>query len=304
MIETDLKMVEIQKPMQVKDLWQLMKPELTTLSVFTSIASAYLTMETSKEVSINTFILLAIGTMLVGGGCGALNQYIEWELDGEMKRTEKRPIPSKRIAPQNALVYGIVISIVGCGALFLINYYAGFLSIATIASYLFLYTPLKRISTVSTIIGAFPGAIPVLIGCVSIENKISLNGLILFAVLFYWQMPHFYSLAWMYRNDYGKAGFRLLTIVDSSGIRVAKYVVVNLFILLLVSVSPLFIGTFNLLILILIIGLGLFFIMRGIVFALNIQREHSQKYARQLFFASLIYLPLYFSLLVTSKLLK
>ncbi len=284
-----------------KNFFLLMKPELTILSVFTSVCSAFLAIGEGMDVSLLTFLILAIGTFCVGGGSGALNQFLERHFDAEMKRTEKRPIPSGKIKPIIARNFGIVISLIGFIFLFSINFLTGSLSVVTSLSYLFLYTPLKRISSISTVVGAIPGALPVLIGWASIQNEISIKAITIFAVLFYWQAPHFYSLAWMYKNDYEKAGFRFLTIVDKTGKRVSAFVLGNLIALLIVSVFPLLIDRSGFLILASVVFAGLVFLYSGFQFSKSIGGNNSVMKARNLFFISLMYIPIYFSLLVGEK---
>ncbi|MBI2430234.1 MAG: protoheme IX farnesyltransferase [Ignavibacteriales bacterium] len=255
----------------MRDFWLLMKPELTLLSVFTSLCSAYLAIQTPEESQILIFPLLAIGTLFVGGGSGALNQYFEREEDALMKRTEKRPVPNQRLSPTEALIFGITIALTGTVLLFVINWLTALLSLLTLVTYVFLYTPLKKISTLSTIIGAIPGALPTLIGWAAIRNSLSAESFSLFAILFYWQMPHFYSIGWLYRNDYIKAGFRLLTSIDMKGKKVSAHIIINQIILVIIGLSPAFVG-----------------LVQGAK-------------ARALFFSSLFYLPIIFSAMIIFK---
>ncbi|MFA6541438.1 MAG: heme o synthase [Bacteroidota bacterium] len=290
-----------------KNYFLLMKPELTLLSVFTSLCSAFLAVETNSDVSIMTFVLLGIGTFLVGGGSGALNQFFERSYDAVMNRTKHRPIPSGKIQPSFAQLFGLIASSTGFSVLFSINLLTGILSVLTSLSYLFLYTPLKRISTSSTVIGAIPGALPILIGWASVQNEISIKALTLFGVLFYWQAPHFYSLAWMYKEDYAKAGFRFLTIVDTTGKRVAGFIIANLSALLILSILPLIIDKSSAVIFVLVITVGTGFLLKGFQFFQSISgstKTDSKIAARNLFFVSLVYIPLYFSLLVAEKIFK
>ncbi len=285
----------------IKDFWLLMKPELTLLSVFTSLCSAYLAIETPDESQMLIFPLLALGTLLVGGGSGALNQYLEHEYDAVMKRTEKRPVPDQRLTPYEALIFGTIVVLVGVAVLFFINWLTAFLALSTFVTYIFLYTPLKRISTVSTIIGAIPGALPTLIGWAAIRNSVSIESATLFAILFYWQMPHFYSIGWLYKNDYANAGFRLLTNVDEKGQRVSKQVFINQLILVFIGLSPAFVGLVHTEYIPVALAVGLGFLFFGVRFVKHIQSEHSGTAARSLFFASLFYLPIIFSAMIIFK---
>lgn len=285
----------------LRDLWLLMKPELTLLSVFTSLGSAFLAIRHSSETALLTFPLLASGTLLVGGGAGALNQFAERNLDRLMQRTLRRPLPDGRVEPAEALIFGLGATVTGLLLLFLINTTAFLLALATSVSYVLLYTPLKRISSVSTIIGAIPGALPTLIGWGSIDPSLSIRSLTLFAILFYWQMPHFYSIGWLYRVDYRKAGFQLLTSLDLSGKKVARHVVLNQILLLVISLSPWLLGMVNGWYLAVAFITGTVFLWTGIRFARTVTAEDTGSSARVLFFTSLFYLPIIFSGLIICK---
>lgn len=285
----------------IKDLWLLMKPELTLLSVFTSLCSAYLAIDSPDQSQLIVFPLLAAGTLFVGGGSGVLNQYMEREYDALMKRTEKRPVPDERVTPNEALIFGMIVSVMGAILLFFINSLTAFLALSTLVTYIFLYTPLKRISTLSTIIGAIPGALPTLIGWSSIQNSLSYQSLTLFAILFYWQMPHFYSIGWLYRNDYARAGFRLLTSLDVKGLRVSRHIVINQVILILVGFSPAMVGLVTVEYVPVAFIVGSIFLAFGIQFTRSVQKDTSGASARLLFFSSLFYLPIIFSAMIIFK---
>ncbi|NUN02105.1 MAG: protoheme IX farnesyltransferase [Bryobacteraceae bacterium] len=284
-----------------RDLWLLMKPELTLLSVFTSLGSAYLAIGVPDVSQLLVFPLLAIGTLLVGGGSGALNQYLEREYDSLMKRTEKRPVPDARVTPGEALAFGVITSVAGIVILSFINLLTAGLAALTLSSYIFLYTPLKRISTLSTIIGAIPGALPTLIGWASIQNALSYQSLTLFAILFYWQMPHFYSIGWLYRNDYQKAGYRLLTSIDTTGRKVSRAVILNQLMLGVVSLSPAVVGIVETGFIYVSVLISLAFLLFGILFTRNVGTDASGSWARMLFFSSLFYLPITFSAMIIFK---
>lgn len=284
-----------------RDLWLLMKPELTLLSVFTSLCSAYLAIQQPDVSQLIVFPLLALGTLLIGGGSGALNQYLEHEYDAVMKRTEKRPVPDERVTPNEALVFGIITSILGAVILSFINWLTALLALSTLVTYVFLYTPLKRISTISTIIGAIPGALPTLIGWAAISNSLSYQSLTLFAILFYWQMPHFYSIGWLYRHDYSKAGFRLLTSLDEKGTRVAKHIVLNQLMLAIVCLSPAAVGIVEQGYIPVALIVSAFFLFFGIRFTRSLRTDSSGASARALFFSSLFFLPVIFSAMIIFK---
>jgi protoheme IX farnesyltransferase len=291
------------------DFVELMKPELTSLSVLTAICSFYLA-HIGKWGAGDVWLLanLALGTTLVGGGAGALNQYLERNYDAKMKRTEKRPLPSGRIMPVTVLSFGIVLASIGLLELtFLVNSLTGFLGVVTLTTYLFLYTPLKRISPVATTIGGIPGALPPLMGWVAARNEITFGAMVLFVILFLWQMPHFLSLAWLYRKDYSRAGYRLLTVVDDAGTRTSRHVLGNCAALIPLSLIPSVIGMTSTLYFIGALAAGISFLVFGIMFAgsfVSVRQENyvrTNLFARRLFFASLVYLPVLFFLMVIDK---
>jgi protoheme IX farnesyltransferase len=282
---------------RLADYWTLTKPELTLLSVITTITGYYLGAGDGMRASVLLHTLL--GTWLVGGGAGALNQFIERQFDGMMRRTENRPLPSGRVLPSEALIFGILISVVGLLQLTVfVNPLTGFLASVTLASYLFLYTPLKRITPLSTVIGAIPGAIPPLMGWVAATNEINTEGVILFGVLFAWQVPHFLALAWMYRKDYARAGYRPLTVVDPSGLKAARQMVLYTALLIPLAAASWRTGMLGTVPLALALLISLAFL--ALVGRLLIDR--SNKAARQVFTGSLIYLPVLMALLILNRL--
>ena len=293
----------------VADFVELMKPELTSLSVLTAICSFYLAHLGSWNAA-DVWLLanLALGTTFVGGGAGALNQYLERNYDAAMKRTEKRPLPAGRLMPGTVLAFGILLSSIGLLELtFLVNTLTGFLGVVTLTTYLFLYTPLKRISPVATTIGGIPGALPPLIGWVAARDEITSGAMVLFVILFLWQMPHFFSLAWLYRKDYARAGYRLLTVVDESGTRTSRHILGNCAALIPLSLFPSIIGMTSTLYFFGALAAGIGFLFFGIMFAtsfVSAQQENCVRanlFARRLFFASLVYLPILFFLMVIDK---
>jgi protoheme IX farnesyltransferase len=270
-----------------------MKPELTLLSVSTAVGSAYIALHGSMQYSllVHTFI----GTILVGGSAGVLNQYIERRYDTMMKRTEHRPIPAGRIQPDDALLFGTALGFVGLSYLALFtNWIAVSLSLLTLISYLAIYTPLKRTTPFATLIGGIPGALPPLIGWAIVQDKVSMEAWSLFFILFFWQIPHFLSLAWMYRNDYVRARYRLLTVLDTTGAVTSRQILVYSIALIPVSLMPLLVGLtggfyfFSALIL----SIGF------IIVALHFYYVRTNSAARKLFFASLLLLPALFLMMM------
>jgi heme o synthase len=285
---------------------ELMKPELTGLSVLTAVCAFYVA--SGELIDMPRMLYTAIGTLLVGGAAGTLNQYIERDLDGLMKRTEKRPLPAGRLSPAIALLFGIVLSFSGLSILHATTNALTFLvALATLISYLFVYTPLKRSTPMNTIIGAIPGALPVLIGWSAVRNEITLPAIMFFAVLFAWQIPHFLSLGWMYRKDYARAGFKMLPVVDELGTKTGGNIFWYTLLLLVVSVSMTVIGV-----------TGYYYlagaIIAGFLFLIPVyrfQRVSSQDFedscvernglSRKIFFASLAYLPTLMVLMALDK---
>ncbi len=282
---------------RMADYITLIKPELTLLSVLTALAGYYLA--SSDEVNLLMMLWTFIGTLLVGGGSGALNQYLERDFDALMKRTEHRPLPAGRLIPSEVLVFGTILSLVGVAVLFLlVNALTGFLGAVTSISYLFLYTPMKRITPFSTVIGAIPGALPPMMGWTAVRNEITLEAWILFGILFLWQMPHFLSLAWMYRKDYAKAGYPMLSVVDETGSLVSRRIVLYCAALIPVTIAASLVslgGSVS------AIGgtlLNIGFLLCGLQFLYT----KNILWARRVFFVSLAYLPILFALMGLDKL--
>jgi protoheme IX farnesyltransferase len=271
---------------RVADYVALTKPELTFLSVLTALAGYYL--GSGGSLSGMGMLHTLLGTAMVGGGAGAINQYMERHLDALMKRTEQRPLPAGRVSAGEALVFGTALTLAGILELvLLVNPLTGFLAALTSVTYLFLYTPLKRITPFSTLVGGIPGALPPVMGWTAARNEINAAAWVLFGILFLWQMPHFLSLAWMYRKDYARAGYRLLTVLDTKGTRTVFYIIAST--TALVPVSGLLSATGS---------TGTIYaagaLLAGIALlvpAVRLASARSSSAARVLFFASLLYLP-------------
>jgi len=282
---------------RILDYITLMKPELTLLSVATALASSY--MAAIGEVPIATMLHVFVGTILVGGGAGALNQYLERDYDGLMRRTENRPLPAGRLDRGEVLLFGAGLTTLGVIYLAIsTNVLTVFLAILTFTSYLFLYTPLKRITPYATVVGGIPGALPPLMGWTAVRNDLSADAWILFAILFMWQMPHFYSLAWMYRKDYARAGYPMLTVIDPGGKRTGRQIVLYCSTLIPVSLLLSLSGMTGLV-------YGAAALMLGTVFllcAIHLHHARSNALARRVFVASLLYLPALFIIMTIDKL--
>ncbi len=244
------------------------------------------------------FFHVVFGTALAAAGAAALNQWWERHLDALMHRTRTRPIPAGRMLPRDALVLGSLLSVGGVTYLAIAcNWLSAVLAAATIAIYIFAYTPLKLISTTNTLIGAIPGALPPMIGWAAARGSLEWPAWSLFAILFCWQMPHFFAIAWMYREDYARAGFRMLSSRDRDGRRSGRQSVFFATLLVLASCLPALLGLSSRLFLPAELLLGLAFLALAIRF--HLRRDVIG--ARQLFLASIIYLPLLLGLLVLTK---
>jgi protoheme IX farnesyltransferase len=215
----------------------LTKPDVSFLVLITTAAGYY--MGARGPVAWLHLIHTVFGTMLIAAGTAALNHYIERDSDRLMRRTASRPLPSGVLKPRQALAYGIALSVAGAAYLyFSAGVLAAGLGVATCLSYLLAYTPLKKRTVWATFVGAFPGAIPPMIGWVAATGKLDLGAWLLFAILFFWQFPHFHAIAWMYREDYARAGILMLPVVDREGSRTFQQILVAAAVLVGVSLLP------------------------------------------------------------------
>ncbi len=282
-------------------LYELTKPRLSLLSVFTA-SLGYLLHE-PLNADLLVFLSLTVGTALAAAGAAALNQWMERIEDARMARTANRPIPSGLIGPEFALIFGISLSSLGIYALWIgANAWAASLTLVTLAVYLLLYTPLKKRSPYATEIGAVSGALPPLIGWVAAEGAPTAYGWILFGILFTWQLPHFMAIAWNFRDDYSRGGFKLHQLGDPDGSSLARKSLVYSFLLTAFVFSPYFLelrqsppGTFYLASAVL---LSLYLLVPAFRFLVSCDRDRS---AKKLFFVTIIYLPLLFAALVIDR---
>ena len=274
----------------------LIKARLTTLVLLTTSVGFYI-----GEIGSTNFILFfntLAATGLVAAGASALNQLLEREYDAKMRRTQDRPLPSGRLQPTTVAIFGGVSSVAGLIYLALaVNLLTSVLGAVTLVSYLFIYTPLKRVTWLNTAIGAIPGALPPLMGWTAARNELGGQGWALFAILAFWQMPHFFAIAWLYRDEYAKAGFVMLPNVDSEGRRTGQQTVSHTFALLIASLCPFVFKMAGSVYLFgaIILGAGFLFC------AFQFSRHLTLARARQLFLASIIYLPLLLALMVWDK---
>lgn len=299
MIETEgsvLQSTEVRRMARVAEYIELTKPRLTMLSVLTTLAGFY--MGTRGELEIGLLVHTLIGTFMVGGGCGALNMFVEREHDSLMRRTMTRPLPSGKLHPMEALFFGLILSIGGIAYLALAaNMLTAVLAAITIVSYVMFYTPMKRLSTLNTVVGGIPGALPPVIGWAAVRGSIDVEAAVLFGILFCWQMPHFLALAWMYRHDYERAGYKMLTVVDPNGGSTSRQILIYTAALLPVSLIPTTINLTNAFYFFGALVLGLAFLALGIMLAVTRKNKH----AKYLFYYSLLYLPILLLLMALGR---
>jgi heme o synthase len=239
-----------------------------------------------------------LGTGMIASGTAALNQWYERDADRRMRRTSDRPIPAGRVTPPRALAFAVALSAAGFADLWLgVNPLAALLGLFTLLSYLFLYTPLKSRSWLSTTIGAFPGAMPPMIGFAAAHGSITSEAWVLFAILFLWQFPHFYSIAWMYREDYARAGIRMLPVVEPDGRSTARQIVLYGLALVPVSLVPSMLGMSGRVYLVGALLLGLYFLYSGVRVAL----DRTILRARNVLMVSVFYLPLIYGLMLLDR---
>jgi heme o synthase len=280
------------------DYLELTKPRLSLLSVMTALVG-YFAARPAFDAS--RIALLALGTSLAAGGVSSLNQWMESDTDARMRRTALRPIPAGKIAGGSAFVLGWIMCIASLMLTFaLVGRLAALFTLLTVAAYLGWYTPAKRSSRWSTEIGAVAGAFPPLIGWSAAEGGVSALGWILFAVLFFWQIPHFMAIAWTYRRDYAAVNFPMLPVRDEAGGRVALWSFAATLALVAVSVLPAFLRLDSAWYAGAALAAGAWFLLRAAQF---LRRDGRDAAARRLFMFSLAYLPLLLGLLLADRLL-
>jgi len=275
----------------------LVKARLTMLVLLTTLVGFYVGFQGPMNYLLMFHALF--GTALVASGAAALNQLLEREYDARMRRTASRPLPSGRLQPVTVMLFGGICSLVGTLYLaLLVNPLTSVLGAISLVSYLFIYTPLKRLTWWNTAVGAIPGALPPLMGWAAARGELSAGGWALFAILAFWQMPHFFAIAWIYKDEYAKAGYKMLPAVDPDGSRTAQQAVSHTLGLLMVSLSPFVLhlaGTIYL-------GAAIFLSGFYLWCAIQFGRKLDGPSAKKLFFASIIYLPLLLIALVVNKL--
>ncbi len=281
---------------RLADFLALTKPRLNSLVIVTT-GVGYVLGSTGR-FDFFGFLHTLVGSALVAGGAAALNQVAERDIDQAMERTRRRPMPTGRVNPGEARVFGLVLAAIGLLQLVLgANLLAAMVALATCVSYVAIYTPLKRRTQWATVVGAVPGALPVVIGWAAARGELGVEAWSLFGIVFLWQLPHFHALAWIYREDFRRAGLPLMAVVDRDGRRNARHGLVYSLLLLPVSLTPTLIGLTGRFYAGAAFGFGVAFVILAKRFA----DEQSPTRARSLFVGSLVYLPLLWGLMVAAS---
>jgi protoheme IX farnesyltransferase len=278
------------------DFITLTKPRLNFLVLITTLAAMYIASPDGVAGAI--LIHALVGTALVAGGAAALNQVWERETDGLMRRTQTRPIPGGRLRVSDGALFGVLLSAVGLIELaWKVNLISTAVAACTLVSYVLIYTPLKKRTSLATLIGAFPGALPPVIGWAAATGTVSLPAFVLFGIVFLWQMPHFLAIAWLYRDDYSRAGIPLLPVLEPDGRRTGQQALIYAAALWPVSLLPALVGIAGAPYSIVATVLGFGLIALSALFA----RDRTARTARQLFLYSITYLPLLWGALVIDR---
>lgn len=282
---------------RLADFIDLTKPRMNFLIVITTAVGYYMAVRYSFEWVKLLHTLL--GTLLTASAAGVLNQYAERCYDARMRRTATRPLPTRRVTPREALLFGLVLSVVGIAYLALsVNLLTAILGAFTLLSYVFIYTPLKRHTSLNTVIGAVPGAIPPVMGWTAVHGALSPEALTLFAILFIWQMPHFLAIAILYKDDYAAGGFKMLPVIDPGLHATSRQITLYSLWLIPITLMPVLLHMAGVIYFVLAMLLGLSFLS----FGLSAAATRTRSDARKLFLASILYLPLLLAVLMIDKL--
>lgn len=295
---------------KLRAYWELSKPRLSALAVFAVVAGVYMAWPAkTKHPPLDLLLMTTLGTFCAAAGAGALNMYIERERDPLMERTQGRPLPTGRLSPREVLTFGIVAALVGIGLVLFgaaplepdgsrrigtLNWVAAGLCAAIVVSYVAIYTPMKTRTTLNTLVGAIPGALPPVVGHAALAGKLVMPQLVLFMIVFCWQIPHFLSIAWRYREDYARAGMQMLPVVDRSGVRTGVTMLAYVGGLGIASMIPFFTRLADERYAVCAALLGILFIVPT-AFAALTRRDVAM---RMTFLMSIIYLPLLFTAMV------
>ena len=289
----------------MRDYIELTKPRITWLILmstgigyFFGLPGASNWLEFLKHIPFLPLLHTIVGTGLIASGTAALNQWYERDADRHMRRTAGRPLPSGRLLAPRALAFGSALSVVGFLELWLgVNPLAAGIGLFTLASYLFVYTPMKQRTWWSTTVGAIPGAMPPMIGYAAAAGAITRESWVLFAILFLWQFPHFYSIAWMYKDDYARAGIQMLPVVEPDCRSTARQIVIFGILLIPVSLIPGLLGMSGRVYLVGALLLGLWFLYSGV----RVASDRTMARARAVLMTSVVYLPLIYGLMLLDR---
>lgn len=284
-------MIADSSTLRLADLLELGKVRISLMVVITAAAGFLLAADHGAALSEAPwllFLMTLLGTSLLSSGASTLNQVWEKETDGRMRRTAGRPVPSGRVSAEAALALGVGLVVSGLAVLLAwVNALTACLGALTVAGYVFIYTPMKRLSSLATVVGAIPGAVPPMMGWAALRNEVDLGAWALFGLLFFWQLPHFLAIAWMYRDDYARGGFPMLTVGDTQGRRTGQQAVLWAAALVPVSLLPTALNLAGLPYLLLALALGLWYLAASWGFA----QARDEGAARRLLLVSVTYLP-------------
>ena len=275
---------------------ELSKLNILSLVLVATFLGFYL--GSNGEMEFNKLLLTLLGTALTAAGSGSLNHYLERDADKKMDRTRNRPLPSGTLTPLFAVLYGMALVVVGSVTLaYFVNLLTGFLSLLTAFLYIVVYTPLKKITWLNTSIGSIPGAIPIIGGWTAASNNISPMALVLVGIMYLWQHPHFYAIAWLCKNDYAKANFKMLPVIEESGSRTMRQIFWHLLLMIPLSFLPVIQGNLGIIYLVGVTIITFIFFLS----ALPLAKDRSNKSALLLLKASVLYLPVLLFIIIIDK---
>lgn len=281
-------------PSKVTDFVALMKPRLASLVVFSSVAGYFLA---DATFTLDVFLALVFGGIFVTGGSNGLNQVLEIKQDAIMSRTQNRPLPQGRLSKKEAIIFSSIIGVLGLTLLLYINWVCFVMGLTALVSYAFIYTPLKRVSPIAVLVGAFPGSIPPMIGYVAASGQFGLEPGVLFAVQFFWQFPHFWAIAWKLHDDYTLAGYKMLPSKEGRTKESAWQILFYTLLMFPVSLLPWAAGMTGIFSAILVTVANVLFLIP----AVKLYQTLEMKHATRLMFASFMYLPIIFILYLVDK---
>ena len=275
---------------------ELSKLNILSLVLVATFLGFYL--GSNGEMEYNKLLITLLGTALTAAGSGSLNHYMERDADKKMDRTRNRPLPSGTLTPLFAVLYGMALVVIGSVTLaYFVNLLTGFLSLLTAFLYIVVYTPLKKITWLNTSIGSIPGAIPIIGGWTAASNSISPMALVLFGIMYLWQHPHFYAIAWLCKNDYAKANFKMLPVIEESGTRTMRQIFWHLLLMIPLSFLPVIQGNLGIIYLVGVTIITFIFFLS----ALPLAKDRSNKSALLLLKASVLYLPVLLFIIIIDK---